>query len=124
MSNNNMAIISKLTRGMVFLGTPFRGAKLAFWAELLRKIVSVISSTNRTLIPDLDEKSSKLRARAVAFPAVLSKRAEGERIGVSYFSETLKYKNFMVIYPGPLISISILNSPDCRRRIRLDSWLG
>lgn len=46
--------------GMIFLGTPFAGAKQARWAEIATKLMSVISTTNGDLIKDLEERSKAL----------------------------------------------------------------
>lgn len=45
--------IESNTRRIAFLGTPFRGSKKATWAEIIRKVVSVVKRTQQTVIQDL-----------------------------------------------------------------------
>lgn len=97
---DNVQIIAKYTRGMVFLGTPFRGSNAAKWTENIRKIVRVLYDTNEANAKDLQKESETLRILGDAFPSVLRKRDLSgnteERIGTAFFYEQLKTYNVMV----------------------------
>lgn len=98
-SGDNAQHIAKYTRGVVFLGTPFRGSSVADWAERLRRIVNVFYDTNAASFTDLRLKSETLRGLGEAFPDVLRKRLESskERIEVAFFNEQLKTRSIMVV---------------------------
>lgn len=98
-SGDSAQLIAKYTRGVVFLGTPFRGSSVADWAERVRRIVNVFYDTNATSFTDLRLKSETLRRLGEAFPDVLRKRLESskERIEVAFFNEQLKTHSIMVV---------------------------
>lgn len=101
----NTEVIARLTRGMIFIGTPFRGSPAAVWAERFRAVFYAFGESNKAILLDLKTKSDALRFLGNAFPAVLRKRDLSdhpeERIEVAFFLEELKTSGMMVGHPKP-----------------------
>lgn len=87
--------ISKNLRGLIFLGTPFRGAKVAKPAEIARRILESFSiDTQKDTLKLLGVDSKPLDELTRAFANVLNKRRsskdESDAIEATFFYETLK----------------------------------
>ncbi|RBR09691.1 hypothetical protein FVER53590_11729 [Fusarium verticillioides] len=87
--------IARNTRGMVFLGTPFRGSSAAKPAEAVRRVLQLFKvDTQRQTLKLLGVDSDRLGELNRAFPQVLNKRRSSKdidhRIEASFFYETLK----------------------------------
>ncbi|KAG5744212.1 hypothetical protein H9Q69_011001 [Fusarium xylarioides] len=87
--------IARNTRGMVFLGTPFRGSSAAKPAEAIRRVLQLFKvDTQRQTLKLLGVDSERLSELNRAFPQVLNKRRSSKdidhRIEVFFFYETLK----------------------------------
>jgi hypothetical protein len=63
--------ILRSTKGIVFLGTPHRGAKLADWTRFSRDIIDIAplgpSVVRKTLLQDLETKSGLLQRISESF---------------------------------------------------------
>ncbi|KAL2193432.1 hypothetical protein P885DRAFT_45295 [Corynascus similis CBS 632.67] len=95
---DDIAIISKNTRGMIFLGTPFHGSPIAPFAKVFSSMVSVLHKTHTQKVKDLEQKSEKLRILAESFASALNQRIrENQEIRVAFFHETKKYLGVLVV---------------------------
>lgn len=68
-SNDDWWNIGKSTKGIIFLGTPFHGAKQANLGEITRRIVSVMCNTNEKIIKEL-------RLDSIARPELVNRLAQ------------------------------------------------
>ncbi|KAI3572864.1 Alpha/Beta hydrolase protein [Fusarium oxysporum f. sp. albedinis] len=87
--------ITKNLRGMIFLGTPFRGSSAAKPAEIARRILEFVGiDTQQHTLKLLGVDSDRLNELTRAFPNVLNKRRTSkdpkDRIEAFFFYETLK----------------------------------
>ncbi|KAI8962531.1 Alpha/Beta hydrolase protein [Daldinia sp. FL1419] len=90
-------IIAKNIRGLIFLGTPFRGSPSARKAEVIRRILQVFgANTQEHTLKLLGVDSERLDELTRAFPEVLNKRRASknpsDRIEAFFFYEVLKTK--------------------------------
>ncbi|EWG53258.1 hypothetical protein FVEG_11728 [Fusarium verticillioides 7600] len=93
--NSSEASIAKNIRGMVFLGTPFRGSSVARPAEVVRRVLGLFRiDTQQQTLKLLGVDSERLDELTRAFPQVLNKRRSSkdieDRIEAFFFYETLK----------------------------------
>ncbi|KAF5597596.1 ribonuclease p mrp [Fusarium subglutinans] len=93
--NSAEASIARNVRGMVFLGTPFRGSSVAKFAEVVRRVLGLFKvDTQQQTLKLLGVDSERLDELTRAFPQVLNKRISSKdidhRIEVFFFYETLK----------------------------------
>ncbi|KAI0542086.1 Alpha/Beta hydrolase protein [Xylaria digitata] len=91
--------ITKNLRGLVFLGTPFRGSKHAKLPEIVRKVVDFLGkSTQQSTLKFLDPDSEKLDELTRTFPNVLNTRRTSDdpadKIRAYFFFETLSTSRF------------------------------
>jgi hypothetical protein len=70
----HLHIISELTHGVLFLGTPHRGSDLAWWASKLAQIVGIVKQTNSSVVSQLSKGSSELDRIQVDFDFLLRNR--------------------------------------------------
>ncbi|KAK8137258.1 hypothetical protein PG984_005198 [Apiospora sp. TS-2023a] len=88
-------LISKNLRGLVFLGTPFKGSKAANLAEVARKILQSCGiDTQKNTLKLLGVDSDRLSELTRAFANVLNKRRSSKQpsdaIDATFFYETKK----------------------------------
>ncbi|RKL31593.1 Vegetative incompatibility protein HET-E-1 [Fusarium proliferatum] len=93
--NSAEASIAKNIRGLVFLGTPFRGSSVARPAEVVRRVLDLFKvDTQHQTLKLLGVDSERLDELTRAFPQVLNKRRFSRdidhRIEAFFFYETLK----------------------------------
>ncbi|KAM0080961.1 hypothetical protein ACKRZS_006861 [Fusarium odoratissimum] len=93
--NSAEAWIAKNVRGIVFLGTPFRGSSVAKPAEVVRRVLDFFGvDTQQQTLKLLGVDSERLDELTRAFPQVLNKRRSSKdidrRIEAFFFYETLK----------------------------------
>ncbi|KAG4282361.1 hypothetical protein FPRO06_09034 [Fusarium proliferatum] len=93
--NSAESSIAKNIRGMVFLGTPFRGSSVAKPAEVVRRVLDLFRvDTQQQTLKLLGVDSERLDELTRAFPQVLNKRRSSKdiqhRIEAFFFYETLK----------------------------------
>ncbi|KAK2929023.1 Alpha/Beta hydrolase fold [Fusarium oxysporum f. sp. vasinfectum] len=93
--NSTEASIAKNVRGMVFLGTPFRGSSVARPAEVVRRVLDLFRiDTQQQTLKLLGVDSERLDELTRAFPQVLNKLRSSKdidrRIEAFFFYETLK----------------------------------
>ncbi|RYO93786.1 hypothetical protein DL763_004271 [Monosporascus cannonballus] len=83
--------IFRSARGIVFLGTPYHGAGLARWAELLFRSIGVIKRTNTEIVEVLKRESEVLARIQESFHTMVMARSwEGlQPIEISCFYEEL-----------------------------------
>lgn len=87
--------IGESVRRIAFLGTPFRGSDTAWWADMGRKLASLLQDTNKTILSDLKQESYQLKAIAEEFPQWLRER-EGKpetKVEIVFFTEELTTGN-------------------------------
>ncbi|KAI9898909.1 hypothetical protein N3K66_005370 [Trichothecium roseum] len=90
------SIVDKV-RGIIFLGTPFAGAKKATLALLVTQFLRLFTSTNEKKLEDLDERSEKLFKIGDEFLKVLWARRCGDApIEVAFYHEELMTKRHRV----------------------------
>lgn len=87
--------IAKNLRGLIFLGTPFRGSKAAKPAEIARRVLDSFGiDTQKETLKLLGVESKPLVELTNAFANVLNKRRSSkkvsDRIEAFFFYETLK----------------------------------
>ncbi|KAL5597221.1 hypothetical protein FOBRF1_011014 [Fusarium oxysporum] len=93
--NSAEAWIAKNVRGIIFLGTPFRGSSVAKPAEVVRRVLDFFGvDTQQQTLKLLGVDSERLDELTRAFPQVLNKRRSSKdidrRIEAFFFYETLK----------------------------------
>ncbi|KAJ4047520.1 hypothetical protein NW761_007423 [Fusarium oxysporum] len=93
--NSAEAWIAKNVRGIIFLGTPFRGSSVAKPAEVVRRVLDLFGvDTQQQTLKLLGVDSERLDELTRAFPQVLNKRRSSKdidrRIEAFFFYETLK----------------------------------
>ncbi|QDS71849.1 hypothetical protein FKW77_009950 [Venturia effusa] len=67
--------VTQSVRRIAFLGAPLGGSEKARWAELGRRFLSIIKTTNKDLANELTPKSEKLAKLGEQFPIFLATRA-------------------------------------------------
>ena len=79
------------TRGVVFMGTPHKGAWVANWANISVSALSLFKSVNKSLLEILDTKNQYLESIHSRFMEMLRQRqSEGGRpLGIACFLEEL-----------------------------------
>ncbi|RBA13213.1 hypothetical protein FPRO05_13640 [Fusarium proliferatum] len=95
--NSAEASIARNVRGMIFLGTPFRGSSVAKPAEVVRRVLNLFKvDTQQQTLKLLGVDSERLDELTRAFPEILNKRRSSKdtnyRIDAFFFYETLKTK--------------------------------
>lgn len=81
------SIAQKVT-GMIFLGTPFYGSKIAGWVEVVRRIYSLVQKTDQNTLKNLELDSKELKDLRLGFPEVIRKRNQtSAKIAVVFFFE-------------------------------------
>lgn len=83
--------IVRLTWGIVFLGTPHRGAGLARWAELLSRHIGLVKQTNTEIVAVLRQDSEVLARIQDSFQTMIlahNKEDQGP-INITCFFEEL-----------------------------------
>lgn len=90
------SIVDKV-RGIIFLGTPFSGARKATLALLVTQFLRLFTSTNEKKLEDLDERSEKLFKIGDDFLKVLWARWRGDApIEAAFYHEELMTKRHRV----------------------------
>ncbi|KAI6082266.1 hypothetical protein F4821DRAFT_272559 [Hypoxylon rubiginosum] len=107
--------IAKNLRGLVFLGTPFKGSPSARPAEAARKILKLFGvSTQDQTLKLLGVDSERLDELTRAFPELLNKRRMSRKsenkIEAFFFYETLKTHSIQIVDPD---SAQIPGCGDC-----------
>ncbi|KAF5577876.1 ribonuclease p mrp [Fusarium pseudocircinatum] len=102
--NSAESWIAKNIRGMVFLGTPFRGSSVAKLAEAVRKVLGLFGvDTQEQTLKLLGVDSERLGELTRAFPQVLNKRRSSKdiehRIEAFFFYENRKTGLVQVVDP-------------------------
>ncbi|KAL5387209.1 hypothetical protein DPSP01_003820 [Paraphaeosphaeria sporulosa] len=99
--------IAQCIKGMIFLGTPFYGSKIAGWGEVVRRIYSLVQKTDQGTLKNLILDSKELKDLRFGFPDVVRKRNQTPaKIRVVFFFEKkMTYKVWVVkeedaSYPG------------------------
>ncbi|SPO07258.1 uncharacterized protein DNG_09952 [Cephalotrichum gorgonifer] len=88
---DSMSIIANNTRGIVFLGTPFQGTRVAPWGKIVNAIASVTRKDPTQKVESPDQKSEMLNTLVNSFASVLHQRKRDKReITVTFFHETKK----------------------------------
>lgn len=94
------------TRGIVFLGTPFGGSKLASWADIANNFMSKFCDVNEGAIKNLKKHSEMLDTIAREFPKFLISRLKSKDMHdieiVCFFEQYSMKKNSGI--PGLKIS--------------------
>jgi protein SERAC1 len=98
-------LIAQQLRGMIFLGTPFRGSTLAKPAEIARRILSVFGvNTQESTLKLLGVDSERLKILNVEFPEAMRKRISSkkpdDKIDAVFFYETMKTHGVQVRRQG------------------------
>lgn len=80
--------IAQNIKGMIFLGTPFYGSKIAGWGDVVRRIYSLIQKTDEHTLKSLVVDSKELKDLRLGFPDVIRKRNQSPaKIAVIFFFE-------------------------------------
>ena len=78
------------TNGIVFMGTPHKGAWMAGWAKIQAEALGLVKSTNKSLLKILETDDQLLEAIQVDFWSMIRElRESGRRIEVTCFFEEL-----------------------------------
>ena len=78
------------THGIVFLGTPHNGAKLAEWAGLCAKFMGKFKDMNAAILAVLEQESEVLRDTQDSFGQLLERRKyKASKIQITCFYEEL-----------------------------------
>jgi hypothetical protein len=80
--------IAQHIKGMIFLGTPFFGSKIAGWGEIVRRIYSLVQKTDQNTLKNLKLDSDELKDLRLGFPDVIRKRNQtSAKVAVVFFFE-------------------------------------
>ena len=80
--------IARMIKGMIFLGTPFHGSKIAGWGEVVRRIFQLVKETDQNTLKYLKPDSKELKDLRLGFPEVIRKRNQSPaKIAVVFFFE-------------------------------------
>lgn len=78
------------TKGVIFMGTPHKGAWMANWAKIPASAIGLAKSTNKSLLEILETNNQYLESIQSRFMAMLREQREGGRpLGVTCFLEEL-----------------------------------
>ncbi|KAJ5607015.1 hypothetical protein N7537_003634 [Penicillium hordei] len=78
------------TKGVIFMGTPHKGAWMADWAKIPASVFGLVKSTNTTLLDVLKRDSQLLQSIQFDFLAMVRQlREDGRRFEVTCFFEEL-----------------------------------
>ncbi|KAF4464586.1 ribonuclease p mrp [Fusarium albosuccineum] len=93
--NSNATSVTKHLRGMIFLGTPFRGSSIAKLAEIARRVLDFFKvDTQQHTLKLLGVNSERLDELLKAFSDILYKRRQSakseDQLEVFFFYETLR----------------------------------
>jgi len=77
------------TKGILFLGTPHRGADAARLAEIIARVVGALRSTNTQALRVLQPDSEVLERLQDSFNAIIRERAQHDPIEITCFYEEL-----------------------------------
>ncbi|PVH92332.1 hypothetical protein DM02DRAFT_605500 [Periconia macrospinosa] len=99
--------IAQHIKGMIFLGTPFYGSKIAGWGEVVRRIFGLFQPTDQNTLKNLKLDSKELKDLRLGFPEVIRKRNQAsDKVAVVFFFEKKMTYNTWVVkeedasYPG------------------------
>lgn len=88
--------IAQCIKGMIFLGTPFYGSKIAGWGEVVRRVYTLVQKTDSKTLKNLELDSKELKDLRLGFPDVIRKRNQtSAKIAVIFFFE--KKMTFKVV---------------------------
>ena len=80
--------IAQKIKGMIFLGTPFYGSKIAGWGDVARRIFDLVRKTDQNTLKYLKPDSKDLKDLRLGFPEVIRKRNQtSAKIAVVFFFE-------------------------------------
>ncbi|KAF2682822.1 hypothetical protein K458DRAFT_341710 [Lentithecium fluviatile CBS 122367] len=99
--------VGQKIKGMIFLGTPFYGSKIAGWGEVVRRIYNLVQKTDQNTLKNLELDSKELKDLRLGFPEVIRKRNQtsAKIVVVFFFEKKMTYKVWVVkeedaSYPG------------------------
>ncbi|KAF2745768.1 hypothetical protein M011DRAFT_478561 [Sporormia fimetaria CBS 119925] len=99
--------IAQRIKGMIFLGTPFFGSKIAGWGEIVRRIYNLVQKTDQKTLKNLKLDSAELKDLRLGFPEVIRKRNQtSDKVVVVFFFEKKMTYNVWIVkeedasYPG------------------------
>jgi len=85
---DSISLIARMIRGMIFLGTPFHGSKIAGWGEVVRRIYNLVQKTDQNTLKHLTLDSKELKDLRLGFPEIVRKRnSTADKIAVVFFFE-------------------------------------
>lgn len=85
---DSIHLIAQKIKGMIFLGTPFYGSKIAGWGEVVRRIFNVVKKTDQNTLKNLELDSKELKDLRTGFPEIIRKRNQTlAKIAVVFFFE-------------------------------------
>ena len=58
---DSISSVAQKIKGMIFLGTPFYGSKIAGWGEAVRRIYSLVQKTDQNTLRNLTLDSKELK---------------------------------------------------------------
>ncbi|KAF2741651.1 hypothetical protein M011DRAFT_491174 [Sporormia fimetaria CBS 119925] len=94
-------------KGMIFLGTPFFGSKIAGWGEIMRRIYNLVQKTDQKTLKSLTLDSEELKDLRLGFPEVVRKRNQtsDKVVVVFFFEKKMTYRVWIIkeedaSYPG------------------------
>jgi hypothetical protein len=86
-----------MVKGVIFMGTPHRGADTAYWANFAAQALEALQmsiATNNSLLSDLKKNSEALRQISQQFV----ERGSTVKIKTFYETEKLDYMNCLVCF--------------------------
>ena len=68
---DSIRLIAQKIKGMIFLGTPFYGSKIAGWGEVVRRIFNIVKKTDQNTLKSLELDAKELKDLRTGFPEVI-----------------------------------------------------